>query len=329
MLYEVITNTIICFMGDHGWQLGEKNRWAKYAVYDQANHTSMIIYDPSSKGNGIRCDKVVSMQDIYPTLVELCGMPPKTDIEGRSLVPLLENPKDKNWNWPVLMTYNNVNCLKTNEYRLVNSNNSGQFYDMRTDSFEWYNLYTNPAYKATISIMQKQIDSMVQIGTELKYRLLANATYNHSENKIPGVIEAENYDLGSESQSYHDTDASNSGGVLRTEGVDIQISTDTKGSYNITDIKSGEWLNYTFEKCDSGTYNLSLRVLNESNSTDSVVIFANNKRIGVVMVEPTDQKWSDVRLESVKLITPTYLRLKMQFYGSGLKFNYFARNNFV
>ena len=61
-------NTIICFMGDHGWQLGEKNRWTKFAVYEQANHTTLIIYDPTAKGNGQRCNKVVGLQDIYPTL---------------------------------------------------------------------------------------------------------------------------------------------------------------------------------------------------------------------------------------------------------------------
>ena len=146
---------------------------------------------------------------------------------------------------------------------------------MRTDSFEWHNLYTNPAYKTIIATMEQQIDSMVQIGTELKSHLLANATYNHTENMIPGVVEAENFDPGSESQTYHDADAANTGGILRTEGVDIQITTDTKGSYNITNIQPGEWLNYTFANCDTGTYNMSFRVQNESKSTDSIVVYAS------------------------------------------------------
>ncbi len=322
-------NTIICFMGDHGWQLGEKNRWTKFAVYEQANHTTLIIYDPTAKGNGQRCNKVVGLQDIYPTLVELCGLPPKTDIEGRSLVPLLQNPNDKTWNWPALMTFNNINCLKTNEFRLVNDKKAGQLYDMRTDSFEWHNLYTNPAYKTIIATMEQQIDSMVQIGTELKSHLLANATYNHTENMIPGVVEAENFDPGSESQTYHDADAANTGGILRTEGVDIQITTDTKGSYNITNIQPGEWLNYTFANCDTGTYNMSFRVQNESKSTDSIVVYANDKKVGVVLVEPTASKWANVRLESVKFDKTGYLRLKLLFYGSGLKFNNFTTEQVV
>ena len=87
-------------MGDHGWHLGEKDRWAKYAVYDQANHTTLIIYDPTAKGNGKVCTKVVSLQDLYPTLVALTGLPENPKIEGRNIAPLLTNPTDKNWNWP-------------------------------------------------------------------------------------------------------------------------------------------------------------------------------------------------------------------------------------
>ena len=77
---------------------------------------------------------------------------------------------------------------------------------------------------------------------------------------IPGVIQAENYDLGGEGVAYHDTDAINQGGAYRTDGVDIETTTDTGGGYDVTDVQAGEWLNYTVNVSTTGYYTFSTRV---------------------------------------------------------------------
>lgn len=169
-------NTIICFMGDHGWQLGEKDRWAKYAFYDGANNTTLIIYDPSAKGNGKICKKVVSLQDLYPTLVELAGLPVKTDIEGRSIAQLLDDPEKTDWEHPVLMTYNGTNIIKTNQWRYVDSDNSPQLYNMVEDPFEWTNLFGKPEYDEIVGELKHQIDSMVAIGQQIKSKLTTSSS---------------------------------------------------------------------------------------------------------------------------------------------------------
>ena len=160
-------NTIVLFMGDHGWHLGEKNRWSKHEVYDQANHTTLIIYDPSAKGNGNKCTKVVSMQDLYPTLVELCGLPVKKDIEGRSIAPLLKNPEDKKWNWPILMSYNNVHYIKTNEWRFIDEGDKSQLYHTAVDPYEWVNLFGKSGYDNIVEKLRFEIDSIRNVGRKM------------------------------------------------------------------------------------------------------------------------------------------------------------------
>lgn len=92
--------TIVVFWGDHGYQLGEKGKWSKAgSLWEQGVRVPLVIYDPRAVGNGKVCPRVVQSIDIYPTLVELCGVPTATGLDGVSLAPLLANP-DAAWERP-------------------------------------------------------------------------------------------------------------------------------------------------------------------------------------------------------------------------------------
>lgn len=92
--------TIVVFWGDHGYQLGEKGKWSKAgSLYEQGTRVPLIIDDPRAAGNGKSCPRVVESIDIYPTLVELCGLSEPPGLDGRSLAPLVTNP-DAKWNHP-------------------------------------------------------------------------------------------------------------------------------------------------------------------------------------------------------------------------------------
>lgn len=92
------TNTIVVFWGDHGYQLGERGKWSKAgSLFEQGDRVPFLICYPPATGNGQACERVVESLDFYPTLVELCGLPKPKDLEGRSLMPLLQNPKTE-WN---------------------------------------------------------------------------------------------------------------------------------------------------------------------------------------------------------------------------------------
>lgn len=93
-------NTIVVFWGDHGFQLGEKGKWSKAgSLWEQGIRVPLFVVDPRAAGNGRACARVVESVDLYPTLVERCGLPPVEGLEGRSLAPLLEDPEAA-WDHP-------------------------------------------------------------------------------------------------------------------------------------------------------------------------------------------------------------------------------------
>ncbi len=112
---------------------------------------------------------------------------------------------------------------------------------------------------------------------------------------IPGTIEAENYDKGGEGVAYHDTEASNLGGVYRTaEGVDIQSC--TEGGYNIGWSNAGEWLEYTINVASAGSYQLQVRVATPNNAGSLHVEMNGSNVTGSIAVPNTAgwQSWQTV-----------------------------------
>ncbi len=85
-------NTIIVLWGDHGYHLGEHGIWGKTTCYESDTRVPFIIVTPDKRSKGVRTDALVELLDIYPTLVELCGLPPRKGLEGRSLVANIGNP---------------------------------------------------------------------------------------------------------------------------------------------------------------------------------------------------------------------------------------------
>ena len=89
-------NTIVILWGDNGWKLGEHNSWDKQTNYEIDAQIPMIIRVPGAKSNGRKCDALVELVDIYPTLCDLTGLPIPKYLQGTSYAPLLENA-DLKW----------------------------------------------------------------------------------------------------------------------------------------------------------------------------------------------------------------------------------------
>jgi hypothetical protein len=102
--------------------------------------------------------------------------------------------------------------------------------------------------------------------------------YNGTPAALPGTVQSENYDAGGEGVAYHDTTSGNSGGVYRSNNVDVQATTDSGGGYTLAWTKAGEWLNYTVNVTTAGTYSLDLRVAsNGAGGTFHVEVNGVNK----------------------------------------------------
>ncbi len=112
-------NTIVVIWGDHGWQLGDHRVWGKHTIFERALRSVLIIKAPNIQQKAIRCDHIVSAVDIYPTIVDLCGlkMPHKTD--GTSLIPLINDPKTKAWDDVTYGYYKNGISMRDERYRLT------------------------------------------------------------------------------------------------------------------------------------------------------------------------------------------------------------------
>lgn len=152
-------NTIIVLWADHGYHLGEKNRFAKQALWERDTRTVLIFKDINNNNQQV-CNAPVQLLDIYPTLIDLCELPPQASLEGHSLTKLLQNPK-KRWSHPALAFYGEGNIAIRNErYRLIQyEDGSTELYDMKNDPNEWRNLAKDKQHKKTIKKLSKHIPS--------------------------------------------------------------------------------------------------------------------------------------------------------------------------
>lgn len=91
----LMENTVIVLWGDHGWKLGEHNGWGKMTNYDIDVHVPIIVSGRGVKAKGKKSNALVELVDIYPTLCEITGFPIPEHLQGKSFVPLLNNPETK------------------------------------------------------------------------------------------------------------------------------------------------------------------------------------------------------------------------------------------
>lgn len=163
---EHADNTIVILWSDHGWQLGEKQHWRKFALWENVARVVMMMKVPEGIAGtlpagttaGMRVDRVVSLVDIFPTLSELAGLPAKEGLDGRSLVPLLNQP-EMPWNYPAITTYDfDEFSIRTEDFRYIRYIDGGEeLYDHRNDPEEWVNLAGDPAYAAIKAELQAVI----------------------------------------------------------------------------------------------------------------------------------------------------------------------------
>ena len=149
-------NTIVVLWGDHGWHLGEKEHWRKHALWDVSTRTPLVFSAPHGVAKGKLCQRPVSLIDIYPTLLDLCGLPELKGLDGQSLKPLLENP-DRQWERPVVITYGlNNHAIQTERWRYIRYRDGGEeLYDHERDPNEWTNLASISKYSLQKSKLSK------------------------------------------------------------------------------------------------------------------------------------------------------------------------------
>jgi arylsulfatase A-like enzyme len=147
-------NTVIVLWSDHGYRLGEKNTFAKHALWESATKAPLIFSAPSLS-KGVKIHAPAEMLSIYPTLLELCGLPAYKRNEGISLVPLMQSKK-KAVNTIALTTYGkNNHAVRSDRYRYIHyEDGTEELYDHQLDPNEWTNEAKNEKYKKAKSALK-------------------------------------------------------------------------------------------------------------------------------------------------------------------------------
>jgi arylsulfatase A-like enzyme len=116
-------------------------------LWEEAARVPFIVAAPGLTKGGTVCDRPVDMTAVFPTLLELCGLEPKRDLDGKSLVPLLRNPAMK-WECPAMTQYERGQCaVRSDRYRYISyGDGSEELYDHQKDPREWTNLASDPGY---------------------------------------------------------------------------------------------------------------------------------------------------------------------------------------
>ncbi len=148
-------NTVVVVWGDHGYHLGEKAISGKNTLWDRSTRVPLIFAGPGVAKDS-RCKRPAELLDIYPTLAELCGLPPRNDLEGLSLVPQLKDanaPRAR----PAITSHNRGNHgIRSENWRYIRyADGSEELYDLREDPNEWKNLAGDAQYAKVIADHRK------------------------------------------------------------------------------------------------------------------------------------------------------------------------------
>ena len=150
-------NTIVVLWSDHGYHHGEKYDWGKHTLWERTSNVPFIWAGPGVK-KGAVTDVTASLIDMYPTFVEICGLPrPHQKLEGTSLASTLEKPavaKDRDVYLPYMAP--GEYAIINKDWRYITYGDDGEeLYDLKSDPNEWNNLAENPKYEDTKRLLRK------------------------------------------------------------------------------------------------------------------------------------------------------------------------------
>jgi uncharacterized sulfatase len=163
-------NTVVIFISDHGYALGERGQWMKQMLFERAARAPLVIAGPGVAAKGQSSRRIVEFVDLYPTLADLARLAPPEGLHGRSLTPLLKNPR-ATWNHPAItqvqrgavgtgfMGY----TVRTEQWRYTewdDGKRGTELYDEKADPGELRNLAADPGRAKTVAEMQRLLRSV-------------------------------------------------------------------------------------------------------------------------------------------------------------------------
>lgn len=173
-------NTIVVFWSDNGYHLGEHGLWKKQSLFEGSARVPVLFSAPNQKTRGRICSRTVELLDLYPTLAELCGLKPPSNLAGKSLKPLLDDPNAK-WDKPAFTQVWRGSfpgySVRTERWRYSEWDDGKQgteLYDYESDPAEKHNLVQDPEYAPVAA----QLKALMQRNWAKSYRPVEKRTVN-------------------------------------------------------------------------------------------------------------------------------------------------------
>ena len=192
------TNTLVVYMGDNGFELGEHGFYDKRDAYEHSIRVPMLAYAPGLIKPGTTITPMVQNIDVAPTLLEAAGVtPPKTaKMDGKSFLSMLLGKKTPwrdhilyeyhwEWNFPATPT---LFAIRTDRYKYISHYgvwDLDAFYDLQSDPLERHNLINTPAYADRIAAMKKQLYDELETSGGLHIPVRRPAGARLDQRKLP------------------------------------------------------------------------------------------------------------------------------------------------
>jgi iduronate 2-sulfatase len=175
---KLTDRTIVVFLSDHGYLLGEHGLWQKMSLFEPSARVPLIIAAPRHRAVDTACGRLVELVDVYPTLAQLCGLTPPAGLDGRSLAPLLDDPQQewKNAAFTVVTRGQGANrflgrSIRTARFRYTewdDGRRGVELYDHQFDPDEFRNVAADPGFGTDLALLRgllrqgRPADSRVQ-----------------------------------------------------------------------------------------------------------------------------------------------------------------------
>ena len=156
-------NTIVVLWTDHGFHIGEKGNWEKFALWEQTTRVPCFIHAPGVSQDGKVTREPVTLTDLYPTLCELAGLPIPDQCDGSSLVDQLKNPGATGDRFSLTSYHFRGDLgpshgISSDWYRYIHYDNGfEELYDLKNDPNEFTNVINDPAHAAARKELAAQL----------------------------------------------------------------------------------------------------------------------------------------------------------------------------
>lgn len=171
--HNLLENTLIVYTSDQGFYMGEHGWFDKRFMYEESMRTPLVMRLPKGLNKRGDVTEMVQNIDYAPTFLDLAGIPVPADMQGESMVPLLDSKSKKKWTrnslyyhfyeYPGEHAVRRHYGVRTKRYKLIKfygDVDTWEFYDLKTDPKEMNNLYGNPKYKKVIARMHRELDKV-------------------------------------------------------------------------------------------------------------------------------------------------------------------------